>query len=254
VIKYGLTLLIYKLSIGSVLALMVYHFYGLEGVAGVTPLILLIALTQPNLAMFVAITFKLGRPSQLNIMPLVVLLEMPLLIMFVLDINGMIQTSLTDYLSILVPFIVGIVVGDFLKEKRTEFAKLIPIVIPLFAFSVGSQIHLSVFLQSGFTSIVISLLVLASGVVGFFLMRLISSDNATPGIALGSTASTSLVILPVLASIDERYIPFVPMVTAQLITVTVLTCAFCPMIAKYLQRFQRKNKQRLWKSESIIQK
>jgi 2-keto-3-deoxygluconate permease len=97
----GLALVVYKLTIGSGLALLVYHFYGLEGVAGVTPLILLIALTQPNLAMFVAITLKLGRPSQLNILPLVVLLEMPLLTMFVLDINGMIQTSLTDYLPFL---------------------------------------------------------------------------------------------------------------------------------------------------------
>jgi 2-keto-3-deoxygluconate permease len=235
----GLILLAYKLFLGIFLYLFIYYFYGLEGVAGITPVVLLIALTQPNIAMFVAITLQFGRPYHLKLLPLLTLMVSPLIIMLVLEMDGRIQASLTDYVSILIPFILGAVVGFFFQERIKAFSKLIPMVIPFFAFSVGAKIHLSVFLQSGFTGILLTLLVLGSGVGGFFLLRLFAFDNATSGIAIGSTASMSIVVLPLLSTMDDRYSPLVPAITSQLITVTVLSCIFCPMIAKYLQRFQR---------------
>lgn len=70
----------------------------------------------------------------------------------------------------IVPFIAGIGTGYFLKEKREVFLAIVPMVIP------------------------------------FFLLRFISPANTMVGIALGSIASTSLMIPPILASVEEQYV------------------------------------------------
>ena len=241
----GLVLLVYKIVIGILLYLLVYYFFGISGIAGITPLVLLITLTQPNIAMFVAITLQFGRPYHLKLLPFLGLMVSPLIIMLVLEVNHKIQSSLEDYISFLLPFILGAIVGYFFQERRKDFSKLIPVVIPVFAFSVGSHIHLSVFLQAGFAGVLLTLLVLGSGIGGFFLLRLFKFSNATSGIAVGSTASMSIVVLPLLSSVDKRYGPLVPEITSQLVTVTVLSCILCPIIAKYLQRFQKNRKKSL---------
>jgi 2-keto-3-deoxygluconate permease len=181
----GFALLIFKLSVGSLAALAVYYYYGLQGMAGITPLALFIALTQPNLAMYIAITLQFGRPAHLGMLPLFIWMETPFFTLLVLDVSGMIETSLADYVAIIIPFILGIGVGYFLKENRKMFSTLIPVVIPFFAFAVGSHFQLSDLLQSGLGGILIAMLVLGSGIVGFFLIRPLSQNNATPGVAFG---------------------------------------------------------------------
>ena len=238
--KNGLTLLVYKFCIGILFYFFVYHFFGLVGIAGISPLVLLIALTQPNIAMYVAVTHQFGSPYQLKLLPILALMVSPLMTILILETDNRIYASLMDYFSMLVPFILGAGVGSLFQEKRKTFLNFLPVVIPFFAFSVGSHIHLSTFLETGFAGILLTLLVLGTGVGGFFLLRIFSFENATSGIAVGSTASMSIMMLPLIASIDARYNPLIPVITAQLLTVTVLSCVFCPMVAKYLQRFQKR--------------
>ena len=236
----GFTLIFLKLLVGSVVAFSVLYFFGFKGIFGMTPLVLLIALTQPNLAMYIAITLQFGHPSQLNMLPWFLLLETPLVTLLFLDISGLIETSTRDYVSMILPFFLGVGMGYLLEEHRKVFSTMIPVVIPFFAFTVGSNFQLSDFIHSSLSGILITFLVLVSGVLIFYLLRFFSLAQATPGIALGSTASTSLFILPILASLDDnRYIELLPLITAQLITVTVLTCIFCPIIAKLLHRHNK---------------
>jgi 2-keto-3-deoxygluconate permease len=235
--KVGFTLLILKLLIGSIVAFSVLYFFGFNGVFGITPLVLLIVLTQPNLAMYMAIILQFGRPSHLNMLPWLLLLETPLVILLILDISGMIETSLRDYFSMIMPFFLGVGIGYLIEGHRKVFSTMIPVIIPFFAFSVGSNFQVSDFIYSSLSGILITIFVLVSGVLIFFLLRLFSVHHATPGIALGSTASSSIFIIPILESLeDNRYIELIPLLTSQLITVTVLTCIFCPIIAKFLHR------------------
>jgi 2-keto-3-deoxygluconate permease len=237
--RSGLILLMYKLSIGTAFAMIIFYGYGPVGIIGITPVVALIALTQPNLAMYVAITKQFGRTSQYSMLPLFVFMETPLVTMLVLDINGMIQSSLVDYLAMMIPFLSGILVGLILGEKKQTVSALIPIVIPFFAFSAGAQFELSAFVESGISGLILSVAVLGSGVIAFFLLYLLSPDDTNAGIALGATAGTSLFIPPLLASMDESFVPLVPSMTAQLVTITVITCIFCPMAAKYLKKYKR---------------
>ncbi|MDC3412948.1 2-keto-3-deoxygluconate permease [Terrihalobacillus insolitus] len=234
--------IVYKLAIGSGVAYLFYYLYGESGVGNISVLVLFIALTQPNLAMYVAITLQFGRINELSMLPLLFLLETPLFTMLALDMTSMIEISYSEFFAFLLPLILGVGIGSLLKEKRKEFTVLIPIVIPFFAFSVGSNFKLNAFLEAGFSGVWISVLVLFSGVIGFFLMHYISPDFASSGIALGSTGSTSLSIFPIIVALDSNYSELMPTVTAQLITATILTCAFSPIIAKNLKRFQIKKK------------
>jgi 2-keto-3-deoxygluconate permease len=197
----------------------------------------LIALTQPNLAMYMAIILQFGRLSHLTMLPLFLLLETPLITLLILDISGMVETSLRDYFSMILPFLLGMGIGYLLEGHRKVFSTMIPVVIPFFAFSVGSNFLVSDLVYSSFSGILIAILVMLSGVLLFFLLRLFSIEHATLGIAVGSTASSSLFILPLLASLEDyQYTEFLPLLNAQLITITVLTCTFSPVIAKLLHR------------------
>lgn len=236
----GLILLIYKVSIGVVSYFFVYQLYGYKGIAGVTPLVLLIALTQPNIAMYEAITLQFGNPAHLSFLPLFALMLTPLMLGFTLNIQHLIHASFMSFISILLPFLLGAITGSVFQQNRNQLFKFIPWIIPFFAFSVGAHFHFSVFLQAGVSAIIIAAIVLISGIAGFFLIRLLyPNDNATSGMAVGSTASSSLVLLPLI--LNEKYGSLMPAIASQLIAVVVLTCIFCPIVTKYLQRFQKGN-------------
>lgn len=159
----------------------------------------------------------------------------PLIAGFVINNNQIVQVSLTNYISMLLPFVLGTATGYIFQQNRAMFYKFIPWVIPFFAFSVGAHFHLSVFLQAGFSAILIAAMVLGSGIGGFFLIRMFDTEsNATSGIAIGSTASASIVLLPLIKSNNNKYNNLFPVITSQLVVVVILTCIFCPMLAKYL--------------------
>lgn len=236
-------LLIYKAAIGVVSYFLAYALYGYEGAAGITPLVLLIALTQPNIAMYNAVTLQFGNPIHLRYLPLFALILTPLILGLVLNNHQMVQVSFMNYISMLLPFVLGTATGYIFQQNRAMLYKFIPWVIPFFAFSIGAHFHLSVFLQAGFSAILIAAIVLASGIGGFFLIRMLATEpNATSGIAIGSTASASIVLLPLIKSNDSQYNNLLPVITSQLVVVVILTCIFCPILAKYLQRFNKQDK------------
>jgi hypothetical protein len=95
------------------------------------------------------------------------------------------QPNLAMYIAIMLPWFLLL---------ETPLSTMIPVVIPFFAFSVGSNFQLSDLVYFSLSGIIITIFVLVSGVLIFYLIRLFSVDHATSGIALGSTASTSLFI------------------------------------------------------------
>ncbi|MDC3412248.1 2-keto-3-deoxygluconate permease [Aquibacillus sp. 3ASR75-11] len=233
--KTGAILIILKIAVGSLAALSILYFFGVKGVFGITPLVLLIALTQSNIAMYIAIVLQFGRPAHLHSLPWFLLLETPLVTLLLLDISGMITTSLNDYFSMIIPFALGIGVGFLVEGQQHLFKTMIPVIIPFFAFSVGSHFQIYDLVNSQLGGLIIAIIVLFSGVLIFLLFLLFSKDEAILGIALGSTGSTSLFIVPILSSLgNDRYTVLMPTINAQLITITILTCIFSPVVAKIL--------------------
>ncbi len=238
----GLILIFYKLAVGLFVYIIVLVLFGYKGAGGVTPLSLLISLTQPNLAMYMAITLQLGSKGHLSLLPLLSVLLTPFILSFTLNIDSSVQEFLLQYISLITPFVLGAIVGSLFSQNKSILYRVIPWIIPFFAFSVGAHFHLSVFLQAGFSAIIIAVVVLASGTGAFFLLKQFGAgENATAGIAAGSTASASLVFLQLVAATDGRHGNLISAITKQLIVVIVLTCIFSPILAKFLQRFQEDN-------------
>lgn len=94
-------------------------FFGSKVLAGVTSLVLLIAPTQPNLAMYIALTKQFGRSSQLSLTPFFSSMETPLVVLTVLAASGMVQVSFPNVIDTILPFLFGGLTGYvFLKKER----------------------------------------------------------------------------------------------------------------------------------------
>ncbi|MNI60194.1 2-keto-3-deoxygluconate permease [compost metagenome] len=143
-----------------------------------------------------------------------------------------------DYLSVLatlVPFLLGILLGNLDGNIQKMFAPGTVILLPFLGTSFGSNINLSVAFRSSLSGLLLTLV--------FFvlcLVPLIMIDRALlkrPGYAAAATCSVaglSMVVPAMAAGFNPAYAPYVDTAIAQIAFAVILTSITVPYVVKRL--------------------
>lgn len=241
-IAKGTTLLVVKWVVGAAIGLLAYALAGPNGLfLGLAPLAIVAAMTNSNGGLYMAIVGQYGDDDDRAAYSILALNDGPFLTMVALAIFGAMgfvdgMFSLVSFISVLLPIVVGMVLGNLDQEMREFLSKGSDMLIPFFAFALGMGINFSKIIEGGLAGVMLGVLtVLLTGTAGYLAFKAFGW-NPIVGAAEGSTAGNAVATPAAIAAANASFAAIAPLATVQVAASTVTTAVLLPIFIGYLVR------------------
>ncbi|WP_394326594.1 2-keto-3-deoxygluconate permease [Nocardiopsis trehalosi] len=209
---------------------------GPEGVLGVSILALLSAVTNSNGGLWLAITGQYGRARDRGAYIAGAVNDGPFFALLFIGASGLGQIPLMAMVAALFPFLLGVLVGNIDAHWRETLKPVPNIVIPFFAFALGTGIDLAEVASGGLSGIVLGVLItpITGGLV-YLGYRLILRRGGESGIgfAAGTTSGNAVATPAVVAAADPSFQAYVGAATSQVAACVLVTALLAPLMASW---------------------
>ncbi|MEQ3549764.1 2-keto-3-deoxygluconate permease [Pseudonocardia nematodicida] len=212
---------------------------GLDGFAGISLLALFAAVDNTNSGLWIAYTSKYGDKRDRGAVVGSALNDGPFTTLLFLGASGLGNIPFLALLAAILPLLLGMVVGHF-DERWREILRPTPnIVIPFFAFALGTSIDFFEIVTGGLSGILLGLIV--APVTGYFCYlgyKIILRRGAYSGIgfAAGTTAGNAIGTPAVVAAADPQFAQYVGTATAQVAASVLVSAVLARVLASFLKR------------------
>lgn len=257
--KKGLTLLIGKVVFAALLgyaAALILPENGIQtGIfSGLSALVLIAAFNETNGGLYTALMTKLGRTEDAAAFPFISIESGPFFTMIILGVGGLATFPWQTIVSTLIPFVVGMIVGNIDKECRAFFGQAVPVLIPFFALALGFGLDFGMIIKSGFMGILMGVaVVFLSGGVLYVLDRYVTGSDGVAGVAASSTAGAAVAVPFIIAELNPQFAPVAESATAIIATSVLVTAILTPMLTMWVAKVQEKRgiPQRRYKKTTV---
>ncbi|PPA69365.1 2-keto-3-deoxygluconate permease [Jeotgalibacillus proteolyticus] len=247
----GATLLTVKWIVGAAVGLLAYMFAGENGLwLGLAPIAVIAAMTNSNGGLYVALVGQYGDKTDRAAYSLLALNDGPFLTMVALSIFGAMGFvdglfSVTSFISVLLPIVIGMILGNLDEEMRSFLNKGSSMLIPFFAFALGMGINFGAIIEGGLAGVVLGLLtVFVTGTAGYFVFKAMKW-NPIVGAAEGSTAGNAVATPAAIAAASAGFAANVEIATVQVAASVVTTAILLPLYVAFLVKTLEKKGVRL---------
>ena len=230
-------ILVTKSLIPASLIILLGHLVGVNGIFGLSILGLLAMVDNSNGGLWLAFTGRYGDKRDRGAYIASALNDGPFFSMLFLGASGLAQIPFLALLGAVVPFILGMVVGNLDPKWRDVLTKTPGIVIPFFAFALGTGINLSNVISGGISGVLAALII--SPFTGFlvylgykFLLR--RGYRSGIGFAAGTTAGNAIATPAIIGAADPSFAPFVGTATAQVAAAVLVSAITAPLLASWI--------------------
>lgn len=238
----GATLLIVKWIAGAAVGLLAYAMADSGGLFfGMVPIAIIAAMTNSNGGLYVAIVGQYGRADDKAAYSILALNDGPFLTMIALTVFGAMGFvdgffSIISFVAVLLPIVVGMILGNLDHDLRRFFAKGSDMLIPFFAFALGMGINFQAIIEGGLAGILIGILtVFVTGTAGYAVFR-IMKWNPIVGASEGSTAGNAVATPMAIAAANPVFGQLADLATVQVAASTVTTAILLPIYISFLVR------------------
>lgn len=236
-LKRGAVLLLAKFLAGFLPTLLVSHLFGAAGLLGITPLMLLAAVTNSNGGMYLGLMTQFGDENDLGAQSLLGINDGPFLTLIGMGLAGL---ASFDYMSLIASvgtLVVGIVLGNVDKDIREFLKPGIMFTLPFLAFCLGTGLNLKNIVTGGLTGIVLGLLVVVlTGLFTISADKLILKRPGYAGAALCTTAGNAVATPAILAEAAPNLAGQVEAATAAVATAVIVTAVLCPIVTSLMAK------------------
>ncbi|WP_261110757.1 2-keto-3-deoxygluconate permease 1 [Serratia quinivorans] len=232
----GGTITLSKLLVAMALGLGIERLFGAEGIFGLTGVAIIAAMSNSNGGLYAALVGEFGNERDVGAISILSLNDGPFFTMIALGAAGMANIPLMALVAVLVPLLVGMMLGNLDSNMRDFLTKGGPVLIPFFAFSLGAGINLEMLLQGGLAGVLLG--VLTTFVGGFFNIRAdrLVGGSGIAGAAASSTAGNAVATPLAIAQADPS-LAAVASSAAPLIAASVITTAFLtPLLTSWVAK------------------
>lgn len=244
----GATLLFVKWLVGAVIGLIAYIVAGPNGLfLGLTPLAIIAAMTNSNGGLYMAIVGQYGKEDDKAAYSLLALNDGPFLTMVALSIFGAMgfvdgMFSIVSFISVLLPIVIGMILGNLDSQMREFLAKGSDMLIPFFAFSLGMGIDFEAVIKGGLSGVLLGVAtVFFTGTAGYLVFKAFGW-NPIVGAAEGSTAGNAVATPAAIAAANASFASVADLATVQVAASTVTTAILLPIYIAFLaKRLEKKN-------------
>lgn len=237
VLRKSGTLVITKVAVAWICALIFVQFLPADGYvregffAGISVLAIVAALDMTNAGLYASLMQEYGTKEEAGASVLIAMESGPLVTMIILGSAGLAVFEIQHLIGVLIPFLLGFLLGNLDPNFRTLFSPATKILIPFFAFALGFTIDLTVILQTGLVGILLAIFVMVvSGVPLVIADIVIGGGKGTAGIAASGTAGAAVATPFLVAEVAPSFAEAAPAATALVATSVVITSILVPIV------------------------
>lgn len=230
-LKRGAVLLLAKFLAGFLPTLLVSQLFGAAGILGITPLMLLAAVTNSNGGMYLGLMTQFGDENDLGAQSLLGINDGPFLTLIGMGLAGLASFDYMALLGSVGTLFVGILLGNIDKDTREFLKPGIMFTLPFLAFCLGTGLNLKNIVTGGLTGIFLGVLVVVlTGLFTISADKLILKRPGYAGAALCTTAGNAVATPAILAEAAPNLAGQVEAATAAVATAVIVTAILCPIV------------------------
>lgn len=238
ILKSGAVYAVCKLVIIFGLGIAFLRIFGVDGIGGVTAFAFLPVICYMNPGLFVAMVHQYGAPDDIGMTLLPQLFCMPVWSVLIFNLSSGADVSWMSAVNVLVPFVVGMILGnldpDFVKFIRPASV----ICLPLMGFVFGAAINLKTAFSAGLSGIVLALFVLAVNLILMYLFadKLILKRPGWFGVTLCATTGAACMDPALMAAGNKAYGAYIAGALPLIVLVFVITTFAVAFLTKVVTK------------------
>ncbi len=247
----GVTMTAVKFFLGVLLGLLVGKICGPSGFLGLTPFVIIAAITNSNGSLYISLSSQFGNASDTGAISILSLNDGPFFTLVALGATGLASIPFMSMVAVLVPLLIGFVWGNVDGEFRHACRTAQPIVTFFMTISIGSKTDVSTLVKAGASGIILGVISAATAVIFFLLFNLLlpKKERNAMGAAIGTTALNSAQTPAAVGQADPSMAGYVDMATAQCATASVITLFLCPFIVAAFDKYMQKKEKGIYSTE-----
>lgn len=207
---------------------------------GFSALAVVAAMDMTNAGLYTALTKQYGTTEEAGASLLLMIESGPLFTMIILGTTGLASFPIQNFIGLILPFLLGFILGNLDEELRIFLTKLNEPMIIFLGFSLGSTISLTSILEAGIAGIILAFSVIIF--TGFFLVLVdifLAKGNGTAGIAASSTAGAAAATPMLIAQLYPELKEQATYATVLVSTCVVVTAFVVPIITSYYAKWAK---------------
>lgn len=238
----GASLLLSKYLIAVLIGLSVAKLFGTFGFLGLSSLAIIAAMSTSNGGLYAALTGENGDETDVGAIAVISLNNGPFLTMVALGSAGLANIPLVSLLSVIIPILIGMILGNLDINLKKFLAGGGPVLIPFFAFALGANLDFKTMLSAGFPGVLLGLMtVFIGGIFNIWTDKAIGGTGVA-GAAISSTAGNAVATPLAVAMADPAWQSIAASATAQVAASTIITAILTPMLTLYIVKKNNKKK------------
>lgn len=236
----GSVLTVTKLITGVAIGLFVAKFLG-NDLFGISSLAIIAAMTNSNGGLFLALTGQYGTKTDTGAYVVTALNDGPFFTMIALGTAGIATIPISAMLSVVIPIIVGMVIGNLDEDMRTYLSEGSSKFIPFFSFALGTGLTLKMLVAGGLAGILLGVITSVVGGIILIVADKVTGGSGVAGASLSSTAGNAVATPAAIADIDPTIAAAAAIATPQIAASTITTAVLTPILSSlWVKRLAKK--------------
>ncbi len=234
-LKTGGLLCMIKLGVMAAACVIVQRLFGLDGFLGISLLTFTAILASTNPGLYIALTSD--NPKALSVFGLLNLLVMPAIPVMALNLSSGYAMDWNSVISILIPFFIGMILGNLDDEIRKMFQNGSTMTLPFLGFCLGGSINLIEAVKAGPGGLVcVILFYVLTWVPMYIAEKKILKRDGLIATAMSSIASFTATVPQVAAAANPVFEPYVETAVAQIALASLITCFITPALVGKIEK------------------
>lgn len=249
----GFVLTAMKFVLGVAVGLLVAKIFGEAGLAGITPMAFIAALTNSAGGLYLGLAQQYGDETDAGAISILSLNDGPFFTMIAMGTAGMASIPINTFIATLIPLIIGIVWGNLDEKFRQVASDAMPIITFFMMIPIGAGMSLGSLAQGGIGGIILAIISALTAFVFYFVFQLFlprKKRNAM-GAAIGTTAANATSVPVSVAEADPSLAPFASTATAQVAVAAIVTAFTAPIITSICDKHMRKKKLGVYSEDAV---